>query len=202
MNKNLAKWFYNKKKWGMFMTAIELMMNEHSHIKRMLKVIRKYSWKVLRNEDVNFKDFYKMIDFVRNYADKHHHKKEENLLFTKMGEELGEHIKNGPVMGMLMEHQYGRYYMTNLEEALQELEEGKEEAKLDIIANAVSYTNLLAKHIEKEDSSLYQFADQKLSTESKEKLEIECRQVEEEARKSNIQQSYLELLEELEAKVN
>jgi hemerythrin-like domain-containing protein len=180
------------------MTAIELMMNEHRYIKRMLKVMRKYCWKVFQGEMVDMKDFYDMIDFVRNYADKHHHKKEEDLLFKKMGQELGKHIKNGPVMGMMLEHDLGRHYMANLEKALQELEAGQEEAKLDIIANAISYTDLLAKHIDKEDNNLYQFANLRLSKEGKEYLEQECKLVEDEAKKHNIQQKYIELLERLE----
>ena len=48
--------------------------------------------------------------------------------------------------GMLVEHDLGRLYVTNLNEALEKaLKNGNAEAKLDVIANAVSYTNLLRK---------------------------------------------------------
>ncbi len=72
------------------MNAIDLMVEEHKLIKRMLAVTRKFSIKVLNNEEVDYNDFNKVIDFVRNFADKHHHSKEEVILFKKMGEVLGE----------------------------------------------------------------------------------------------------------------
>ena len=59
------------------MNAVELMMEEHKYIKRMLKVVRKATFTVLEGKEVNYDDFYLMIDFIRNYADAHHHKKEE-----------------------------------------------------------------------------------------------------------------------------
>lgn len=72
------------------MKAIEIMNEEHKYIIRMLHVIRKCCFKILNGEEVIYEDFDKIIDFVRNYADNHHHKKEEKILFVKMVEELGE----------------------------------------------------------------------------------------------------------------
>lgn len=64
------------------MNCIELMVDEHKNIKRMLEVIRKYCSRILNGENVDYDDFYKIIEFVRNYADKHHHGKEETMLFN------------------------------------------------------------------------------------------------------------------------
>lgn len=71
------------------MNAVDLMVEEHAYIKRMLKVVRKVCFESLENHKVNYDDFYLIIDFIRNYADCHHHKKEENFLFNKMVENLG-----------------------------------------------------------------------------------------------------------------
>ncbi|WP_315117161.1 hemerythrin domain-containing protein [uncultured Clostridium sp.] len=182
------------------MNAIELMVEEHKNIKRMLKVIRRYCYKVLKDENVDYNDFYRIIDFVRNYADKHHHSKEENILFTLMDEEF-EMGKKGPITGMLIEHDLGRLYMHNLELALKELENGNEEAKLDVIANAISYTDLLNRHIDKEDSIIYTFAERSLSEKSKDILNTRSREVEEKANQTGVQNKYISLIEELEKKV-
>ena len=40
---------------------------------------------------------------------------------------------------------------------------GNKEAKLDVIANAISYTNLLERHIDKEDNVIYKFAQRELN---------------------------------------
>ncbi|WP_251859593.1 hemerythrin domain-containing protein [Clostridium sp. Marseille-Q2269] len=183
------------------MNSIELMVNEHKNIKRMLVIIRKYCFKVLKNEEVDYDDFYKIIDFVRNYADKHHHGKEENYLFNRMLEEIQGPTEKLVKHGMLVEHDLGRLYMQNLEKALKSLEDGEEEAKIDIIANAVSYTDLLYRHIEKEDDVVYEFANRNLSKETLKKLDEDCDILEEEAQKKGIQDKYINLIYELEEKV-
>ena len=71
------------------MKAIEIMMEEHRYIERMLKVVRKACYKILQGEDIDYDDFYKIIEFIKNYADGHHHNKEEIFLFNKMVEKLG-----------------------------------------------------------------------------------------------------------------
>jgi hemerythrin-like domain-containing protein len=182
------------------MDAIELMVSEHKNIKRMLKVIRVMCIKVLNNENVDFEDFYKVIDFVRNYADKHHHAKEENILFKKMGDELGEVIAKGPVAGMFVEHDMGRHYMANLEAALEKFKAGDKDSKVDIIANAISYTELLNRHIDKEDTAIYSFARRALSKAAMEAVEQSCSDVENSAAGLGTQDKYITLVEEFEKK--
>ena len=120
------------------MDAIELMMEEHKNIKVMLKIVRKACYSILEGKDVNFDDFNKIISFVRNYADSHHHKKEEIMLFNRMVDEIGETAEKVVKYGMLVEHDLGRLYITSLSEALENFKKGNNEAKLDIIANAVA----------------------------------------------------------------
>ena len=59
------------------MKSIEIMIKEHENVIRMVEVIRKYCYKVLKDERIDYKDFFKIIDFIRNYTDAHHHAKEE-----------------------------------------------------------------------------------------------------------------------------
>ena len=141
------------------MKAIEIMNEEHKYILRMLQVIRKCCFKILNNEEIIYEDFYKIIDLIRNYADNHHHKKEEKILFIKMVEELGEPAKKAVNQGMLVEHDLGRLHVRELVAALEKVKAGEEEAKLDVIANAISYTHLLIRHIDKEDRVIYKFAE-------------------------------------------
>ena len=183
------------------MNAIELMVEEHKIIKRMLAITRNFSIKVLNNEDVDYNDFNKVIDFVRNYSDKHHHSKEEVILFKKMSEILGERIANGPIMGMLVEHDLGRLFIGNLEAALKKFQAGDSDSRVDIIANAISYTDLLYRHIDKEDTAIYTFAQRTLNKEQLEEIDSQCSIVETEATKNNLQDKYIKLLSELEAKI-
>lgn len=182
------------------MSAIALMIEEHRYIKRILKLIRKLCVKIFNKEAIDYDDFYKIIDFVRNYADKHHHNKEEDILFKKMSEELGPEVSNGPIWGMLAEHNLGRLYISNLEKALNQVKTGDEESKIDIIANAISYVNLLNGHIDKEDNAIYQYGQNNLSQETMNLVEKMCQETEDIASNKNIQKYYTELVESLESK--
>jgi len=138
------------------MNSIEIMMEEHRNIKRMLGVIRKYCSRILAGEEIRYEDFFKIIDFIRNYADKHHHGKEELLLFSRMMEELGSPAEKLIKFGMNVEHDFGRQFVHDLEDAVKRVLEGDMDARLDVIASAISYTHLLNRHIEKGGRSCLQ----------------------------------------------
>lgn len=182
------------------MNAIDLMMEEHKYIKRMLFVVRKSCFKVVEGETINYEDFNLMISFIRNFADSHHHKKEEVILFNKMVEEIGETAEKVIKHGMLVEHDLGRFYIKSLEEALEDYEGGNKEAILDIIANAISYTHLLERHIDKEDKVIYKFAQRELNENILKNIDNEC--VEFEKTNSNVKEENISILEGLEMKYN
>ena len=99
---------------------------------------------------------------------------------------------------MLVEHDLGRLYVTNLNEALEALKNGNAEAKLDVIANAVSYTNLLERHIHKEDNVIYKFAQRELKKETVDIINEECVSFEDE--NNNVKDENLEILKNLKEK--
>jgi len=180
------------------MDAIEIMMEEHNNIKVMLKIVRKACFSILEGEEVNYDEFNKIIYFIRNYADSHHHKKEEILLFNRMVDEIGETAEKVVKYGMLVEHDLGRLYVSSLSEALEELKKGNKEAKLDVIANAISYTNLLERHIHKEDNVIYKFAQRELKEKTMNLINTEC--VDFENKFNDIKDENLSILEELKKK--
>lgn len=184
------------------MSAVEIMVSEHKNISRMLKVIRKYCLKILNNNSVDYEDFHQIIDFIRNYADKHHHGKEEKFLFVKMVEELKGPADKLVTHGMLVEHDLGRLFIKNLETAVNEVENGNMDARVDVIANAIGYADLLTRHIGKEDNVVYKFAENNLSKITLEQLEQECSRFEKNAKKNEIQSKYLIVLEQLERKAD
>ena len=183
------------------MDFIGIMKEEHKFIKRGLIVIRKMCVYILDTGNVPEDDFRKMIDFIRNYADKHHHSKEENIFFKKMEEELGERVK-APLLGMFAEHDLGRLFISNLETAIKKFVEGNKDSRVDIIANAIGYCDLLTRHIDKEDNAIYNFAKRSLSQNLIDEIEEKCKQVELGAKEKNTQDDYIKMLESLEIKWN
>ena len=182
------------------MESIKIMVEEHANIRRMLKVIREVCYRVMTLGEFDIKDVTSIIDFVRIYADKHHHGKEEDILFDTMNKELEKLSKSGAITGMYIEHDSGRLFMGNLEKGVHSYKECNDEARLDIIANAISYADLLNRHIEKENTAMYKFAENMLKDSSKSYIEDECKKREDEATNEGLQDKYLVLLEELENK--
>lgn len=184
------------------MDGIVLMTEEHGNIKRMLAVMRKACLAILNGQEIDYTDFENMTDFVKNYADSHHHGKEEKFLFNRMIDEIGGTAEKLVRYGMLVEHDLGRLYMMDLRAALEKVKAGDQEARLDVIANAVSYTHLLTRHIDKEDNAAYTYAKRELSRETLDQIDRECDAFEQEQEAKGTQKKYIQILEELERKYN
>jgi hemerythrin-like domain-containing protein len=185
---------------GENMNSIEILKQEHVVIKKAIEVVRKICLEIVKGKQVPYEDFYSIIDFVRNYADRYHHAKEEDMLFIHMNEELESKIGEGPVQGMLIEHNLGRGFMMDLELALKSHSEGNEESVLDIVAAAMGYANLLTKHINKEDNMLYVFADKNLKRETIELLNSQFEELENKEENIKEREKYISIAKELEEK--
>ncbi len=180
------------------MDSIQLMVEEHTYIVRMLHVLRAASQRILDGEEIIYDDFDEMIDFLKNYADKHHHGKEEKFLFLEMVEHLGKLGHSLINAGMLVEHDWGRLFISELTSALGKVKAGDQAARLDVIANAVGYTNHLQRHIKKEDELVYSFAEKNLAKEILNKVNEQTAVFEIEAEKAGVQKHYLDVLVRLE----
>jgi hemerythrin-like domain-containing protein len=164
-------------KLGMY--AVDLMMEEHQNIHYMLQVVDRICCGILEGADVDADEIRRIIDFIRKYADRHHHGKEEDFLFPRMVKDLGTVAENLITHGMLVEHDLGRDHVREAEEALNLYEkEPKTEHKLQLIAHLMGYANLLQRHIEKENNVVYTFANNQLSEEAKEEVNQKCRDYE------------------------
>lgn len=184
------------------MNSIELLVNEHDNIKKVIKIVRKICFDLTRGAEVPYDDFAKVIEFIRDYADHYHHGKEEDMLFIEMNKELLDLIGEGPVQGMLIEHNFGRALIIDLEVALKNHEDGNEEAIVDIIGNAIGYANLLTKHINKEDNMIYKYATANLKKETLDRLDKEFEEFESCRENIKTKEKYLKFVDELEKKYN
>jgi len=109
------------------------------------------------------KDHYaKIIEFIKGFADKCHHGKEEDILFPAMVNH-GIPKEGGPIAVMLNEHQLGRIHIKSLSSAFEEFKCGNKLAINDIISSSMSYVWLLRNHIEKENNILFMMADKVLN---------------------------------------
>jgi hypothetical protein len=178
--------------------GVEILMAEHENIVRFADIMKIKCCNVLEGEVVDTKLFREAIDFVRNYADKHHHGKEEQILFERMLAKLGPVAEKLVKMGMLVEHDLGRLYMTELEAALNRYDENKNtENKLDILTNMTGYIDLIKRHAGKENAVVFSFADRSLTDEDKAYVDQKTKEFEEDKEKSEKRDYYMTWLDKL-----
>jgi hemerythrin-like domain-containing protein len=101
------------------------------------------------------------VHFIRTFADKLHHGKEENILFAEMCNH-GFSRESGPIAVMLSDHDEGRSLTAQLAEIAQGEGPPSEAEYYSLFAAAQGYCQLLRAHIQKEDNILYRMALQRL----------------------------------------
>lgn len=160
-----------KEKEEKIMDITSVLSEEHQNILRVFGKLQVSCDKLEQGGELDKDYFYQVIDFIKNYADKYHHAKEEDILFQAMLKKL-DHLHCNPIPVMLHEHDAGRFYVQGMEKSLaaNDLE--------SLIESARNYCLLLENHIYKEDHVLYPMAEEALNDEEKEAVNLRYREVE------------------------
>lgn len=147
------------------MLAIDILVKEHDSILKVIEITQT----ILNTNDkstVKLDHVEQIIDFIKNFADKYHHLKEEDVLFMVM-EKHGMPREGGPIAVMLHEHDEGRNYIKHAVEAIGKLKLGDDSAFEQLSKNLLNYCTLLTNHIGKENNILYPMADRLLPADVK-----------------------------------
>ena len=170
----------------------QVMVDEHKLILRMIALVEKNTELLDQGKFRNWQFYLDAVDFIRNYADRFHHAKEEDVLFVEL-------IKNGmpekqsPIEAMHLEHAQGRAHVRALEDAAQKALDGETGQAAIIAENAKGYAALLRSHIEKEDDILYPLAERVLPDEVRARMLDAYAQAE--AKTPELENKYLLLVE-------
>jgi len=143
--------------------ATQDLRKEHDTILYVLRILDRMLEPGNREPDAMIRYYGELVDFLKIFADKCHHGKEENYLFTRLVEK-GILNEGGPVGVMLMEHAEGREYIAQMNLSL----DGHDIRGFS--AAAVQYRDLLRRHISKENDVLFRMADQVISEEEQAEL--------------------------------
>lgn len=162
------------------MRATEILSQEHRIIEQVLSAVDVLADQARRTRSLDGQSATQAIDFIRNFADRCHHAKEEDLLFKAM-EAAGFARDSGPIAVMLHEHEQGRGWVREMVAAAEEASRGgaKAAGAIDAFVEAAwSYVELLRAHIQKEDGVLYPMADRVLTAEAQAELLVGFERVE------------------------
>jgi hemerythrin-like domain-containing protein len=130
-------------------------MWEHRLIEKMLVSMMRHVDRIEKSKTVNPVIIDVAVDFVRMYADRTHHGKEEEILFRELAKKnLAPELKM-IMQELLEEHVWGRKTTGLLVAAKEEYLSGEEEKLTEIIGLARELGNFYPKHIDKEDKHFF-----------------------------------------------
>ncbi len=131
------------------------LMIEHRLIEKMLAVIKNAIQQMESTEEIDPHFIDAAVDFIRIYADKTHHGKEEDILFREL-DKRPLSIEDRQVMQELInEHLFGRRTTKALVDANERYRNGDENALAEIAQHLRTLVEFYPKHIVKEDKVFF-----------------------------------------------
>ncbi len=140
-----------------------VLMNEHRNIEKALAGLERMAEAFEETGKLVPADAAEAVEFLRTYADRLHHGKEEANLFPAM-EARGLPSDVGPTAVMREEHRIGRAHIQDMADGIAEND------TVAFVAAARGYVELLREHILKEDQIVFPMADRLLPPEEHESL--------------------------------
>jgi hemerythrin-like domain-containing protein len=137
--------------------AIDDLKHEHEAILSALQILQNMNRQIAAGTKIPKADITGFIGFLKEFADKCHHGKEEGILFPALIK-AGIPEGGGPVGVMLSEHTKGRQLIKEMEAALISSPNYEQ-----FVKSAEGYSSLLKAHIEKENNVLFPTAEKVLA---------------------------------------
>jgi hemerythrin-like domain-containing protein len=137
------------------MMAIAPLMIEHRLIERMIKVMKGEVETISRTGEARPQFIDEAVDFIRTYADRCHHGKEEDILFRQLSERKISDRHKQVVAELVQEHAQARTLTGRLVAAKDRYVLGDTAAFDEISAIMWELVRFYPIHIEKEDRHFF-----------------------------------------------
>jgi len=180
--------------------ATQILRKEHDAILRMLDVADESARRLEAGENVPADILNGLLEFLKLFADRCHHGKEEDLLFPLL-EKKGMPRQAGPIGVMLHEHDLGRGLIAQMTSAAEAHSKGDKSAGSRWAQPAVQYTALLREHIHKENNILFVMAERMLTGEEQTELAREFGRAEVEKMGAGTHERLHALMDQLSATI-
>lgn len=141
------------------------LMIEHRLIEQAVSLIEKESEIIRSGGKLDLPLLTSMIDFMRIYADRCHHGKEEEILFSYLeGKDMDEEHRE--MMSVLIDdHRRSRALTAELTELLESFRRGEQGAVDDVVRILDTLSQIYPDHIRREDKVFFPVAMKYLSKE-------------------------------------
>jgi len=137
------------------MMPIAPLMIEHRLIERMISLIQREGQRLASHPDGDLALVDTAVDFIRTYADRCHHGKEEGILFRDLREKNLSAEHAGVLQELIDEHNWARNKVLGLISAKTRFADGDREAAREVASIMRELAEFYPKHIEKEDKRFF-----------------------------------------------
>ncbi|NTV13500.1 MAG: DUF438 domain-containing protein [Desulfobulbaceae bacterium] len=148
----------------------DLLIAEHELIERTMAVLRANLEKLPGGDLLQIG---RAFDFLQEFGDKVHNRKEEEFLFPLM-HERGIPTQGGPIGVMLMEHEAERQLLRQMSASLSGIAQAEAEVINKFRQEGLAYLTIRAEHIWKENDILYPMARKIMLPGDAEKILAAC----------------------------
>lgn len=131
------------------------LMKEHRVIERMVKLMEQNLAKIGKDKESDFGFMEKMIDFMKTYADKCHHGKEEDILFRELKKKPLTVEHKRILEELINEHAISRKTLAALAAEKDKYASGDTGRLQDIRKFIHTLLDLYPQHIKKEDTHFF-----------------------------------------------
>lgn len=172
-----------------------LLVNDHEMIERIMDML-KLELEKLPHDMPDLYVMKRSIDFLLEFGDRIHNKKEEEFLFPLM---IKRGIpQDGPIRVMLMEHDSERELLTEMNMMAPELTNLSEDKKANFKHKGLEYLEIRANHIWKENDILYNMGRQRLTEEDNDYLIKNFDKINQESYGENAEEHFSRMVIEIE----
>jgi hemerythrin-like domain-containing protein len=140
------------------MKATDVLRSEHEVILDVLAALEAMIRPAALAEGLDLRSAEEALEFLRCFADRCHHGKEEQHLFPAMAAR-GLPREVGPLAVMAAEHDQGRALLARMAVGLAEAKQGEPAGQARFGAATAAYVELMRDHIEKENGVLFPMGD-------------------------------------------
>jgi len=174
----------------------DYLIAEHELIERSMAVLKDCLTRLEESINNPFQ-MRRALDFLLEFGDKMHNRKEENILFPLMAKR-GLPTEGGPIGVMLMEHEAERNLLQKMTGEIPNLDRASREAKQYFKEKGLEYLKIRAEHIWKENDILYPMGRKVLTEEDAAYLLAEFNGADSLTYGPNAKEHYRQMVEEVE----
>ncbi len=180
------------------MTATENLISEHKDIIELLGIMSKISKNILSNDVFYTNDVEDILDFLKHFIEKSHHRKEDIFYPILSKTEMPNDREELSVM--LYEHALARNFLKDINNCVVNCKIGNSFSQELLAESMMKYVFLIKNHIKKEEKIIFPMANKVLTQEEQTEINKQFEKIEESIIHHDLHEHYHRLLEKLKTK--